>query len=383
LIRVNQQDRSVSDKERLLRAIDDSEKRITVIVGLSKNAGKTTFLNWLMEKSSFAVKGVITTGRDGEDLDILEKVRKPRVSIPVGTIFTVRACELQRLSGFLEVLEKLPFKAGGENIWLVRTDTTLEVEIVGPPSVVEQIETARRILSHGAEHVFIDGSLDRKAIGSSPLVDSLIITGSPVIGALPVLKKGYKNLYDLTGIEEATGLLTADKLEGLRSEDHIRILFNPLKKSIRDRKQEDKIGDELVGELLVKSPEWVRLPFKTLLGHEKELLNLLKSKGRRPFLIYVPGSLTERSFQLLKGTIQELPGLKIIVKHPFHIQVTEQSLHWLKQKNLLLTLKRMEIAGLIVNSFAVNGNHIDCEQFRRSIREEFHLPVVDVMEVSE
>lgn len=381
MIRVNQQDRSVSDKERLLNTIGESGKRITVIVGLSKNAGKTTFLNWLLEHCKFTAKGVITTGLDGEDIDLLENVRKPKVCIPPGTIFTVRASEMQRLSGFLEVLEKSAYRAGGENIWLVRNDTGLEAEIVGPPSVAEQIETAGRILSHGAEHIFIDGSLDRKAIGASPLVDSLVITGSPVYGPLPALKKGYKGLYDLAKIEGASGQISSGVLEVLNEEDYIRILFGPLKKGLSDP-QESPLRDGRSVALHASSSEWIRLPFKTLLGHEKEMLSLLRSKGKEPSLIFIPGSLTERSFQLLKGPIQEFPGLKIILKHPFHVKVADSSFRWLRQKNILLVLKRMEIAGLIVNSYAVNGNHIDCEHFRRSIRDEFSLPVVDVMEVS-
>ena len=361
MIQTNLRDQRGTDKERLLEAISGKGKRISVIVGLSKNAGKTTFLNWLLENTPFAKKGVITTGRDGEDFDVLERIKKPKVNIPSAAIFTVRASEISKKSGFLEVLEKLPYKAGGQNIWLVRTDNGLESEIIGPPSVFEQIETARKILTYGADHIFIDGSLDRKAIGSAPDVDSLIVSGSPTYGNLARLKRGFKRLHDLTKIREFGELYSPQLKQLMLQDENIKLYF-----LTRD-------SSELVKELT--------LPFKTLLGHEKEIVNILRGTGRDPILLYIPASITEKTLLLLKSMIQETGNLRIVIKHPFHLQLDDQSNRWLRHKNILLTLKKIDIAGFVINSYAVNGNHLDCEQFRNAIRDDFPLPVVDVMEI--
>ncbi len=359
-----------NDKERLLQAVAQDGKRITVIAGLSKNAGKTTFLNWLLERTDFSRKGIITTGRDGEDFDVIEKIRKPKVSIPASAIFTARASAIRKKGGFVHLLEKLPFKAGGKNIWLVKTDFAFEGEITGPPSVLEQIEAAKIMLNYGAEHVFIDGSLDRKAISSAREVDSLIVTGSPVYGSLESLKNGFKRLADLTKIKCFEDEFFPETGGQLLQDEQIKLV--------------SKAG---TGR---QEAELLSLPYKTLLGHEKEIAETLKSFSRKngmpdrekeSLFLYVPTSLTERSFTLLKGVLQELSHLKIVIKHPFYLQLEEQSAARLIRENALLTLRKMEIAGFVVNSYAVNGNHLDCEQFRETIRQEFTLPVVDVREI--
>ncbi len=361
MIPTSLKDQRDTDKDRLLQEIGSGDKRITVIVGLSKNAGKTTFLNWLLEQTKFLHKGIITTGRDGEEIDVLEKIKKPKVIIPPGSIFTVRASEIAKKSSFLHILEKLPYKAGGQNIWLVKTDINLKSEIVGPPSVFEQIETARKILSYGVEHIFIDGSLDRKAIGSAQDVDSLIITGSPTYGNLARLKRGFKKLHDLTKIRDLVDFYPAKLKRMLLSDDFIKLGF------VNNRDNTDI--------------EFSNLPFKTILGHEKDVINILRGKKKETIQLYIPTSITEKSFLLLKSLIQELGNLKIIIKHPFHLQLEDQSNRWLRHKNVLLTLKKMDIAGFVINSYAINGNHLDCEQFRSAIRDDFALPVIDVMEV--
>jgi len=361
LIQTSLKDQRDTDKARLLKAIGSKGKKITVIVGLSKNAGKTTFLNWLLEQTTFSQKGVITTGRDGEDLDVLEKVKKPKVKIPQAAIFTARASEVSKKSGFLHVLEKLPFKAGGQDIWLVKSDTSLETEIVGPPSVSEQIETARKILSYGVEHIFIDGSLDRKAISSAWDVDSLIVTGSPMYGNLARLKRGFKRLHDLTKIKGFHEVFPENLRMQLLQDEHIKV--GTFKNKTR-------------AEI-----ELTTLAFKTLLGHEKEIAGIIRVKGKELSFLYIPTSITEKSFLLLKSLIQELDNLQIVVKHPFHLQLEDQSSSWLRHKNVLLTLKKMDIAGMVINSYAVNGNHLDCEHFRSAIRTDFALPVIDVMEI--
>lgn len=362
MVRTTLREKRDTDKERLLDSINRPGKQITVIVGLSKNAGKTTLLNWLLEHTAFSRKGVITTGRDGEDIDVLEKIDKPQVRVPASSLFTVRASEIHRKSPYLQILEKLPYKAGGENIWLVKTENALNVEIVGPPSVAEQIETAGRILSYGAEHIFVDGSLDRKAIGSSPDVNSLIICGSPAYGDLPSLKREFRKLEDLTLIRELREKYSTSLTEELLKDDNINL-------ALCSGAELDKV-------------ELVSLPYETLLGHEKNVSNYVAKRGKEATFLYIPTSVTERVFHAgLKGLLQEFGDLELVIKHPFHLQLEEQTLNWLRSSDRLLALKKLDIAGFTINSYAIDGKHIDCEFFRKSIREEFMIPVVDVMEI--
>ncbi len=360
-----------SDKERLLQAVCREGKRITVITGLSKNAGKTTFLNWLLERTPFSRKGIITTGRDGEDIDVLERIKKPKVSIPEAAIFSAGISEISRKAAYLHLLEKLPYRAGGKNIWLVRAETGLAGEITGPPTIKEQIDTARRILEHGADHVFIDGSLDRKAIGSAAEVDTLIVAGSPAYGSISNLRKGFAGLYELTRIEKLTDAVKVNIEQQLLDDELLKLIYLKEEKGF--------------------TPEIIPLSYKTLLGHEKEIIGSIdsqtgtrkedKNREEERIFLYIPTSLTERSFLLLKDIFRERPGFRIIIKHPFQLHLDESSRNWLQERSLLLTIRGLEIAGFVINSYAVQGNHLDCRELRRAIRKDFPLPVVDIREM--
>lgn len=361
MIQTNHREPREADKESLLRIIGATGNKTTVIVGLSKNAGKTTFLNWLLEKAHYHRKGVITTGRDGEATDLIDNIKKPKVRIPPSSIFSVRPSEINKHPSFLKVLEKLPFKAGGQSLWLVKAEEGLETEIVGPPSVSEQIAVAKRILRHGAEHVFIDGSLDRKAIGSSSEVDSLVICGSAVSGSLAILHSEFRRYYDLTLLEAPGNNWQPELIEQIVSDPRLKLIYRP--------EQEEKEHDISY------------LECSTLLGHEKEIVSYLQKNKKEACLLYVPTSLAEKSFRILKSYLDKPHHLRIMIKHPFHLQLERSSFDFLMKNNSLITLRQLHIAGFIINSFALNGNHLDSELFRESLRKEFEIPVVDVMEV--
>ena len=64
----------------LLRELSKEYKTIS-IVGMAKNAGKTTALNFLIEEAmDEGVRlGITSTGRDGESTDLVTETEKPRV----------------------------------------------------------------------------------------------------------------------------------------------------------------------------------------------------------------------------------------------------------------------------------------------------------------
>ena len=72
-------------KEQLLRQLH-SVKTMS-IVGMCKNAGKTTMLNWLLEQGKLqGVLGLTSIGRDGESTDIVTGTEKPGIFVREGTL---------------------------------------------------------------------------------------------------------------------------------------------------------------------------------------------------------------------------------------------------------------------------------------------------------
>ena len=76
------------------------------IVGMCKNAGKTTVLNRLLSqygrKRTLALTSI---GRDGESTDVVTGTEKPGIFVPQGTLIAT-AKDMLRLCGLMEKLSQ-------------------------------------------------------------------------------------------------------------------------------------------------------------------------------------------------------------------------------------------------------------------------------------
>ncbi len=332
---------NITNKDKILSRIFSENNKITAIVGLSKNSGKTTFLNWLLSKSNLGNCGIITTGRDGEELDLVSGNKKPKVIIPNNYYYTTLPHEIIHNSHFLEVIEKLPFNAVGKPLWLVKTHNNIEAEIVGPASVKSQLNLANHILEKGANHIIIDGALDRKSIALSKEIDSLIIVVSPVAGNLNTIVEKLKKIFFLTKIP-------VDK-QAVLSSDNI---------------------------CLLKDKRIVELPLKYLFGNEKTLLEQVSEF--KPNKVYFPGAITEKSFSKI---VPMLKKTNLLIKHPLNLHLTDTQLKKLFELTDITSLIKFHLDGIAVNSYGVNGNNFDCEEMRGKIRTAFpEIPVIDIYE---
>lgn len=313
-------------------------------VGLSKNAGKTSALNWVLAHSANLCNGVLTTGLDGEDIDQVYGNAKPKVILPTNTIYSTFSEEIAKQSANLSVLQKLPFKAGPKRLWLVQTLTPVETQIVGTASVKEQLQLTEIMKSFGADRVLIDGSLDRKSIVSSPLVDSVIAVASPLAGNIDQIIKGLQILHLMSAIPKTMELSST----------------------------------ELTNTICYRANATFHTEFQSLLGKEKDLLRLLTETCE---WLYIPGAITNSVFDKIKSTLKEKVQ-KVILKHPTQLSVDLDKLSWLMQKIRLEVLNPLILTGFMVNSFSVSGNHVDCEKLRNCVRFAFpSMPVVDISEI--
>ncbi|MBN2830448.1 MAG: hypothetical protein JXR56_09030, partial [Candidatus Cloacimonetes bacterium] len=67
--------------EEVQKAVFPNENTVVAITGLSKNAGKTSLLNWLIRSFPDYRYGITTTGRDGEEKDLVFGTDKPKVKV--------------------------------------------------------------------------------------------------------------------------------------------------------------------------------------------------------------------------------------------------------------------------------------------------------------
>ena len=161
--------------------------RIVAVVGLSKNAGKTAFLNWYVKQCSAV--GVTTTGRDGEAIDLLTHEKKPKVSLPPNVYFTAYEHICDENSAKVETVDKLPFRVIGKNLWLYKSLDYIETEIIGAATLKEQEKLIKTFKDLGCNTVLIDGALDRKSICLSEKVTDVVLVIGAAAGNINEIKE--------------------------------------------------------------------------------------------------------------------------------------------------------------------------------------------------
>lgn len=331
----------------LLKQIENIPKPIPLIAitGMCKNAGKTTFLNYLSDNLAQAGNlALLTTGRDGEDYDLVGGHEKPKVLIKQNSIFVTHSNILERFSGKVEILFKSDYKAGSFSIWVARALQDLETEIVGPSTAKEQVQLANKIRDFKPRFIIIDGSLDRKAITLRPDIDLIILVVSANYGSLKEIITELKRLLLLTEIQEASYPQLNDKTDKL-------LLLN-----------ENKLVLERT----------------SLLGNEKDLVALLNDNQLSH--IYIPGVITDSIWEKVR-----LPLLKqkisLIVNHPYQLQLSYYNLSEITKNMDIKAINNFHISALALNSFSVKGRHLDAKILHREISKLTSIPIIDSMEV--
>ncbi|MBQ3184496.1 MAG: hypothetical protein IJB54_00780, partial [Firmicutes bacterium] len=146
----------------LLEELSQKYKTIS-IVGMAKNAGKTTALNYLIEEAmdEGIVLGITSTGRDGESTDLVTGTDKPRVFLDTDTIVSVPTQLYELADAGLEILKMTEYNSSIGQIMLCRVASNGYVQIAGPVINASHQKMCEEMLDLGAELVLIDGAIDR------------------------------------------------------------------------------------------------------------------------------------------------------------------------------------------------------------------------------
>ncbi len=312
--------------------------RIIAIVGICKNAGKTSVLNALLHQYPDIRWAVLSTGRDGEEKDTVFGITKPRVMVGKGTLLCLDTRALNDHGAAIKIIRKLPWKAGTRQLWLAEALLPLETEIIGPPEVTQQAECARLMLELGARKVMIDGSIDRKSIALSPWVDSLILVAGASFGNMQLLCNELERIELLTRIP----VPDTTRLPKTLNPDHL---------------------------CLLQGKRWQDTGLKSLLGNDGRFGEILRAaEGTR--VIYVPGALTDRSLAPLRSYLQD-EGRVLLLRHPYHFKTGKDEVRRLLQRHQIMAIHPLRINAIALNSWAVDGQHIDASRLREEIGKRF------------
>ena len=158
--------------------------RTISIIGMSKNAGKTTALNHLIKGLTRKNQRLALTsiGRDGEDTDIVTKTDKPRICAPMGSIIITCEKLLDLCDITKEILAVTDIHTPLGRIVVVRAKSSGFVQL-GGPSVTTQmsglLQDLKKLGAGTVDKIIIDGAISRKSLASPSLADAAILCAGP------------------------------------------------------------------------------------------------------------------------------------------------------------------------------------------------------------
>lgn len=334
---------------RIVETILENKYSTVSIVGLAKNAGKTVALNYLIEEAeNLRVNiGITSTGRDGENLDLVTQTHKPSIYVTEGTFVATAKKTLMLSDAKTEILETTGIPTPMGEVIIVKVRQRGNIQIAGPVSTADMKYVAARLKHYGSQVVFIDGAIDRKAV-SSP-----VITDACVIATGAVLSRDMKKVLEKTA--HSVECLTLKQ-----TNEEIRKII---------KKQNKTCIIQNTGEVVIPD-------IKTSITGGKKINELVNEKATH---VFVKGAVTT---SLLKdiGENKFLRGIKLIIEDGTKIFTDINVWNELRRKGLKVeALNGANVIAITLNPISPAGYFFDSEVFK--LEMEKYLPGVKIVDV--
>lgn len=147
------------------------------IIGMSKNAGKTTLFNRLLQEFEERGErvGVASAGVDGEKVDVWTGLPKPPIHPYPGTFVVTALQAIQEGTARFRLIKRIHGSAIGQEIYLAETVSKGGVKLIGTPSVRLLHRAVSAFRGAGATYHLIDGAYNRIASANPALVDGIFL----------------------------------------------------------------------------------------------------------------------------------------------------------------------------------------------------------------
>ena len=337
----------------LLDLIKEQYKIISII-GMSKNAGKTTTLNEIISEAyeEDIPIGISSIGRDGESLDIVTETEKPKIWVSENTYVATAQSLLLLSDANVEIMMTTNYRTPLGEVVIGKVRSAGYIQLAGPQTLKEMKKVSEDMLNLGAKFVIIDGSLDRKS------------QAAPAISDATILATGAAISRDLNRVVEETlhtiSLLRLKKVEN-KYENILKSLLEESTIAIVD--EDFKIE---------------RLKYKTALGMGREISEHIKENSR---YLLIPGSLVKSTISELLSSTHHYKNLTIAVSDGTKIFIPPKDyLHFLRMGLKIEVVYPINLIGVTVNPYSPYGYYFEPEELLKKMKSYIKdIPVIDIM----
>jgi len=333
------------------------------IVGMAKNTGKTTCLNYILnrlEKENCKV-ALTSIGVDGEERDILYDSIKPRIFLKKGNYFITseKHFEERELQAKILTVSKKSTALGR----LITAQVEKEGKIIlsGPSDLCWLRDCIDLLLGFDVDLTLVDGALSLMSLAAPAITNAMILcTGAACSIQLEQLIKKVKYLCDLIALPLADEnlLKVCEPVQkgvwALTTKNNTVASLN-VNNSTVNKNLTEKITDSLFLDISVVGA-------------------LLASYDT----FYVSGALTDNFLKML--TVEKkVSEIKLIVRDFSKIFVEPATFRrFINRGGSIQVLQQVKLLAICTNPTSPDGYCYEPETLRSSIENALNIPVYDV-----
>jgi|HubBroStandDraft_2_1064218.scaffolds.fasta_scaffold00447_2 hypothetical protein len=347
----------------MLSELTTSSRRLA-LAGLAKNTGKTEALVALLRELQDGGRrvGVTSVGRDGEEHDVIDsRIEKPRLRLAAGSIVATTDVLLRASALPHELLQDTGLRTPLGRVLIARLRDAGPIEVAGPSVAADVRMVSDTMLAHGAEHVLIDGAVNRRAASSPEVADGLVMSTGAVLSRdaseVALQTRDAVDLVRLPRVDDSTAIGRRLRALAARSSGRTSMLV-----------AEDS-------DPLVLAPRFV------LSSEAEQIAEMLDANPNAHWLI-VAGALPDRFLRsLLHPVHHRRRELVLVVADPTRVFLWKRGPEWYRRQGIhLQTLEAIALEAITVNPVAPQSHRFDSAELRELLEEAVpDVPIFDVL----
>jgi hypothetical protein len=341
-----------------INILDVIKKYKTVsIIGMDKNVGKTTVLNYILGKAWGSLNlGVTSIGRDGEDKDRVTNTEKPRIFIESGTyIATAKQC-LFKGDITKEIIEATGIPTPMGEVIIARALSDGYVELGGPSINAYMRDICTRLRQLGGELILVDGAISRRT------------TASPAVTEACILSTGASLHRSMDKVVEMTSYtIKCLCLKKETDEDILKLVNNQLHSS--------RIG------IIYKDKSVKKLDIQTSMEAAKDIILNLNYEVSH---VLIKGVVSDKLIEDIIKSTDKYKGTTFLIEDATKLFLSQETFYKFERLGgMLRTLESINVACITCNPKSPYGYEFDKALFLEKLRQSINLPVFDVVDGGE
>ncbi len=310
------------------------------IIGLSKNSGKTTTLNYIISLYEYLKIGITSIGLDGEAIDQVNFLPKPKVYVKRGMVVATASGCLEASFVNFQVLDKTDFYTALGRIQIVEILSDGHMVIAGPTTNKELNQVLLKMKLF-VDKIFVDGAFNRMTFSNIDQIDAIILaTGAAVCPIMSETIKQTKMIADTFGLNKS-----------------YRIEKIPI-------------------EMMIVQTTFNRYGY----GDKKieTLQHLLSNINDKVDLLYIKGAITPKIIHFF--TEKMMTDFSLVCDDPTKLLLEKRDFKYLKKLRIEVNvIHPCPLLCVTINPWSPTGNHYDKKEFMEQIRSAISLPIYNVM----